>query len=978
MTHTRQLLLTLVAFAPLACATDNGSPQTGEEAPSRVGPVQDLGSLFEDARLSFHADGDGFRAAHTTHQAVVRGGAIAMTPYHWDGERTLTGAPVEFATASLSRGGADLGAAAGGARVNDLGVLEIARGGATELLQNREDGLEQSWRFAAAPAGEGDLVVAVAVSGHQTVTTTASGLHFMTPGRLGLRYSNATWIDATGTSWNLPVSWDGQQALIRVPGSVLDRSTYPAVLDPTIGAERAVDRVVSGFVGARAREPAIAWSGTRSLVVWRDDRSEQLNDIYAARVGANGDVLDVRGILVSASLIGESEPTVTWIGNQWLLAWTRSDDVGSAIAAATVSPLGEVSNLGVVVGTSAAELAPALASTGAGAQALLVWQHNNNIRAALFAGGVFGAPFYVASTSAIEANPAAAASPGGNYLVTYEAGAEGEQDIRARLVNEAGVNGTTFVVSATVGAQTTPAVAFNGTDYMLAWRDRGDIWGARVSTAGVVLDQTGDVGGVVISANDTNQARPSVACDPGSCLVAWEDRRDTTDPDNTTFGIYGQRVGFNGSPAAEEIAISDPLRTQNQVALAPRSSGFTAVWEDQRTGVSAIFSTPIGPGGAVEEPTGVLVNRGRNNRENRPSYAVGGSSQLAVWSDSRVFGDSIMARRYDENGVRLDDGARAVSVAPYDQTEPSVDWDGSQYLVVWHDARNPNHDIFAARVQEDGTLTDPEGIEVSAAARNQLFPDVASGGGVSLAVWQDRRDPASGDDLMGAIIAADGSVLADIPICQEADDQQRPAVAWDPGSSVFVVVWADRRGADLEDQADVYAARVEPDGDVLDPGGVLVSGAASDQWMVDIATSGDQLLVVWEDFRTGGLEPDVFGARLDTSGGAIDVIDTDGIAIATGASGQNTPAVVGVSGGRFGLAWTDDSNELTTGIDINGNTMQADGTLEPEYVISNLEDNETGPSFQNGVNTGDRGYLVYQKGVIASGLTRVVRRVITY
>jgi hypothetical protein len=97
-----------------------------------------------------------------------------------------------------------------------------------------------------------------------------------------------------------------------------------------------------------------------------------------------------------------------------------------------------------------------------------------------------------------------------------------------------------------------PAVAFDGTNYLVVWMDgRGtfyDIYGARLSRAGVVLDQ----GGFAISTAAREQLMPAVAFDGTNYLVTWTDYRSETNSD-----IYGARVSRAGAvldPAG--IAIS--------------------------------------------------------------------------------------------------------------------------------------------------------------------------------------------------------------------------------------------------------------------------------------------------------------------------------------------------------------------------------------------------------------------------------------
>ncbi|HEU5058276.1 MAG TPA: hypothetical protein VFU21_17210, partial [Kofleriaceae bacterium] len=522
-----------------------------------------------------------------------------------------------------------------------------------------------------------------------------------------------------------------------------------------------------------------------------------------------------------------------------------------------------------------------------------------------------------------------------------------------------------------------PAATFDGTNYIVVWRRAGDIWGSRVTTAGAVLDSTEGVGGVAIAATPNVQADPAITCSASQCLLAWADARDLTDPDNPALDVVAQRLAFDLSPVGGEITVNSFLRNQDEPSLTTVGTGaFLAVWTDARSGVRNVFATRVSGIGAVLDPNGELVNTSSRNAQNRPAYAIGATTQLATWADSRNFGDDIMARRSDAAGNMLGDGAVVVSDAEWDQTGSAVAFDGTRYVVVWRDTRNVDADIFAARMAEDGTLEDPAGIAVTTAAGGQIAPDVASGGGVSLVAWQDRRDPASGYDLMGAILAADGSVaVADIPICQAPDEQVNASVAWDPNSSLFIVAWSDRR---TEGSADIYAARVEPDGDVLDPCGVPISQGLNWQTNPDVAVSGSQILIVWADFRDDFFG-DVFGGRITADATGIARLDGEGAPIATGASWQTTPVAVGVGLGRWGIAWTDTINDATAGSDILGQTMLADGTLEPAAtVLSGGIYFETAPAFPSGSGGSSVTYLLYEYNRPSVGNLRVRRRQLTY
>lgn len=78
--------------------------------------------------------------------------------------------------------------------------------------------------------------------------------------------------------------------------------------------------------------PAIATGGQGSLVVWADDRSSATNsatypsgsriDIYAARLDANGQLLDPIPIVVAENAAEQTQPRVAWNGQDYLVVWT--------------------------------------------------------------------------------------------------------------------------------------------------------------------------------------------------------------------------------------------------------------------------------------------------------------------------------------------------------------------------------------------------------------------------------------------------------------------------------------------------------------------------------------------------------------------------------------------------------------------------------------------------------------------------------
>jgi hypothetical protein len=952
-----------------------GEADTGiQTAPSALAgeAAVDVAVVMDRAAVAIRADRSGYVAKGATHAARIDDGIVTFTPSHWDGKRTVTGAPITLGTRSIERGGELAADLVLQSRVVDGNGLELDRGGSVELIENLPDGIEQSWRFANEPTGSGDLVVRVAAAGFTEATATPTGVHLMNPGRLGVRYSNATWIDSAGEAWSLPSTWDGTDIVITVPADMIERTMFPAVLDPTVGSQTAVDSPVAGYSGASAREPAVAYNGTNWLVVWRDNRrSSDDSDIFGARIAADGSVLDPNGIAIGTAAGNQTLPAVTFANNKYVVAWESAGD----IIAATVTSNGVVAQLGAVAATGAVETEPSFAPHGN--NPVLVFQSDAGISASRYSGTAFAAPFAI---SAAGTSPAGAGNPAGGYLIAWSEGAIAA-NLRGQLLTAGGaLDGAAFDISAGNGVQSDPSASWTGTDYVVAFTNTNtDIYATRVTTAGVVsdthLEDMVAIGGKVISAAAGNQVASSTSCNAAGCLVVWSDRRNLA---ANGADIYAQRTDAALALQGGEIVVANPIWPQTAPAVTSgAANGWFAIWADERTGgPPAAIGSRISAVGAVQDASGIVANRNRNAQV-EPAYARSPAFQLAVWSDSRTFGSQVRAVRYDNGGTKLDANGVALSNNAAHQSTPATAFDGTNFLVVWDDGRNPSHDIFAGRFSTAGATLDGTGIPVATAANDQLVPDVASSGaGVSLVVWQDRRNSTTtGFDIYGAIVTSAGTVtVADIAICDVAGDQNRPAVTYDPVNAVFVVAWSDVRNAG---DADVFAARVSTAGAVLDAGGVQVSSAANGQFSPDIAHSGTQLLVTWDDRRTDN--GDIYGARL-TAAGALTVLDPAGLAINTSVNAQSTPTSIGMANGQWVVVWTDERNIATTRTDIWGVQVDAQGAPASATgdLISADADNEGDPALQPDPNSTTRIGLVYQRYRADLDAVRVQRRGITY
>lgn len=177
------------------------------------------------------------------------------------------------------------------------------------------------------------------------------------------------------------------------------------------------------------------------------------------------------------------------------------------------------------------------------------------------------------------------------------------------------------------------------------------------------------------------------------------------------------------------------------------------------------------------------------------------------------------------------------------QTSSAIAFGGMNYLVVWEDERiNTDRDIFGARVSPQGEVLDPIGIPICVYTNLQTGVKVAAGDQNYLVVWTDYRNATY--DIYGARVDFSGNVLdpGGFPISTGSWWESYPDVVWD-GTNYFVV-WTDDRNSTTFD--DIYGARVTASGEVLDPQGIQISSEPSWEETPSVAFNGSIYFVAWE------------------------------------------------------------------------------------------------------------------------------------
>jgi len=524
-------------------------------------------------------------------------------------------------------------------------------------------------------------------------------------------------------------------------------------------------------------------------------------------------------------------------------------------------------------------------------------------------------------------------------------------------------------VSAAPDDQSAADVATNGSIFLVVWHDTRnyvtsatDIYAARVSSAGVVLD----AGGFAVCATSGSQSYPRVASDGTDFLVVWQHKNVSE------FDVHAARVAASGTVVAPgTFTVSAEAGSQQYPDVAWTGLHYAVAWEDSRDLAPSdwdVFAARVASDGTVQDASGIKIT-GPGKQD---SVAVAGEAgeALVVFRDGAVDPDI--------KGAVLD-ATGSVSVTPFDiaaegstQKSPAVAFASGVFVVAWEDYRatpTPPYgpDIYVARVSTAGTLLDPSPhvAVASDVSRRSAVPSLALDGGNVLLAWEEG---ASGDcDVRYARVLADATGCtvhnAIAPMVYTGpDDQSGAAVAsWGLGA---LVVWSDDRndpGATRDVFGTILATNEPPvaeagaDVSVLPGAVVLLDGSASlDPEAVPLTftwtqTSGATVaLVDAGTMHPGFTAPGDEGALefgLTVSDGVIE--SADGVTVTVSNSADPAPVAsnvqaVAVDSYSFTVSW--DADLLACGSVLYGTTpalgsespRSAAASLSPEVTLTGL------------------------------------------
>jgi hypothetical protein len=268
------------------------------------------------------------------------------------------------------------------------------------------------------------------------------------------------------------------------------------------------------------------------------------------------------------------------------------------------------------------------------------------------------------------------------------------------------------------GEQYFPSMVLDGAGgILLAWEDdrtdAGNIYAAHVSKSGV-LDPAWPVNGLAVCTASAAQSSVRLVSDGlGNAIAVWSDHRNST-----TADLYAQHVLATGAvdPAWPANGVAICTATGDQLIgriVSDGAHGAVIAWQDKRNGDYDIYAHHLLASGNVDPAwpvNGRALCTAVGDQSIGGALVDGAGGALIAWQDARLgtTNRDIYATHVLSSGIADPTwplNGRAVCTAVGDQLAPAACPDvAGGMLCAWSDHRGTSYDVYAQRVNADGTL----------------------------------------------------------------------------------------------------------------------------------------------------------------------------------------------------------------------------------------------------------------------------------
>ncbi len=286
--------------------------------------------------------------------------------------------------------------------------------------------------------------------------------------------------------------------------------------------------------------------------------------------------------------------------------------------------------------------------------------------------------------------------------------------------------------------------------------------------------------GITQDLQSKSESSPSVAWTGSEYGLAWQDERDGN------WEIYFARFDADGRKVGSDVRVTAAANSSLNPSLAWTGTEYGVAWHDGRDGNWEIYFARLDADGN-KIGGDVRVTDAANSSQNA-SLAWTGTEYGVAWHDGRDGNWEIYFARLDADGNKIGGDLRVTDAAESSQS-PSLAWGGTDYCVAWYDGRDDNWEIYSARISSAGAKVGSD-VRVTDMVHSSQSPSLvrtASGYGTA---WYDGRD-GNWEIYFAALDTGGAKAGNDVRVTTAAGSSQNPSLAWN-GTGYGVAWYDDR------------------------------------------------------------------------------------------------------------------------------------------------------------------------------------------
>jgi len=251
-------------------------------------------------------------------------------------------------------------------------------------------------------------------------------------------------------------------------------------------------------------------------------------------------------------------------------------------------------------------------------------------------------------------------------------------------------------------------------------------------------------------------------------------------------------------------------------------------------------------------------------------------------------------------------------------------------VVILNAVQFKNYDIVNNRAQ---TIFTPNGTAICTNTGDQSSAVMCcDGSGGAIIAWVDNL--GANNNIRAQKVSSTGGLEWDLNgtvICNASNNQNNPKIICD-GVGGAIIVWRDYRNGAFSENPDIYAQRVDSNGNPLwGQNGTAICNTLDQQEDHEICTDGaGGAFIIWRDNRTGNYV--LFCQRINSLGTLIfgngTPGDFNGTLICNAPNVKYNPQICEDGLGGAIIAWRDGRNFATTHYDIYAQKINSTGTIQ--------------------------------------------------